>query len=280
MEQDRCRDLSDHLPAFVTGDLPPDLTLRIQKHLGDVCASCSSRIERLHDAFQRIPLASAPCPLPEGSIDALLKKIGAEPQEEREVPIVFRETNEGKLAWSLVLFATAALIAVGFWARSMDQRLGEAESLRQASDLQTRRVVNDYRDLEAKARSLESHLDAVTDPRVLTSDLTSLGTEGHVRAFIDPTAHRVIVTLAGLPTSGPEQQYAVWWGAKGSWTLLGRIDKRREAAGGARTYSLPEGQAGAGTLRVSLESTAGEPPSQPSAALFETSTTAGQEPTD
>ena len=167
MELDRCRDLKDFLPTFVTSDLDPNKTLRVQKHLGDACGPCAHEIEALHAAFQRLPLAQAPCLLPEGSLEALVEKIAAEPQEEREQPIVFRETNEGKLAWTLVLLAMAALIAVGFWGWTMERTsagdLGAAEAATRAAERQTRSVVNDYRSLDAKARSLEAELKALKD---------------------------------------------------------------------------------------------------------------------
>jgi hypothetical protein len=161
MELDRCGDIKHHLPAFVTGDLDPNTTLRVQRHLGDVCAACAVEIETLNAAFQRIPLAQAEIPLPEGAVDVLVRKIGGEPQQEREVPIVFRETNEGKLAWTLVLLAMAALIAVGFWARTVDRELKAAESATRAAEVQTRRVVDDYRSLDQKARSIHDELEAL-----------------------------------------------------------------------------------------------------------------------
>jgi len=161
MEIDRCSDLKEHLPAFVTGDLDSNTTLRVQKHLGDVCAACTVEIETLHAAFQRLPLAQAPCPLPGDSFELLVENIAAQSQEEREVPIVFRETNEGKLAWTLVLLAMAALIAVGFWGRNTERDLRAAETAKQTSEIQTRSVVSDYRLLDDKARSIEDELEAL-----------------------------------------------------------------------------------------------------------------------
>jgi hypothetical protein len=167
MELDRCRDLRDCLPTFVTSDLDANRTLRVQKHLGDTCGPCATEIEALHAAFQRIPLALAPCPLPEGSLGALVDKIASQPQEEREQPIVFRDTNEGKLAWTLVLLAMAALIAVGFWGWTMERTsardLSAAEAATRSAQRQTRSVVGDYRSLEGKARTLEAELAALKD---------------------------------------------------------------------------------------------------------------------
>lgn len=161
MELDRCVDIKEHLPAFVTGDLDPNTTLRVQRHLGDACAPCAVQIEELHAAFQRVPLVHAPVSLPEGSVDALVERIGNQPQQEREVPIVFRETNEGKLAWTLVLLAMAALIAVGFWGRSADSELRTAQSAARAAQVQTRRVVDDYRNLDEKLVRIATELDAI-----------------------------------------------------------------------------------------------------------------------
>jgi hypothetical protein len=161
MELDRCRDIEGYLPAFVTGDLSPSLTLRVQKHLGDTCASCAGRIERLNDAFQRLPLTVQPCPLPEGSLDLLVEKIGDQPQEQREEPIVFRETNEGRLAWTLVFLAMAALIAVGFWGRWTESEIESAHRAKEAADRQTRQVVENYRSLELRARALAAELEKV-----------------------------------------------------------------------------------------------------------------------
>ena len=161
MELDRCVDIKDDLPAFVTGDLDSNTTLRVQRHLGDACAACAVKIEELHAAFQRIPLAQVPVSLPEGSVDALVERIGNQPQQERDVPIVFRETNEGKLAWTLVLLAMAALIAVGFWGRSADRDLQAAEAATRAAQVQTRRVVDDYRNLDEKLVRIAAELDAV-----------------------------------------------------------------------------------------------------------------------
>jgi hypothetical protein len=161
MELDRCVDIKEHLPAFVTGDLDPNTTLRIQRHLGDACAPCAVKIEGLHAAFQRIPLAHVPVSLPEGSIDALVDRIGKQPQQERDVPIVFRDTNEGKLAWTLVLLAMAALISVGFWGRSTDRELRSAQSAARAAQVQTRRVVDEYRNLDEKLVQIAGELDAL-----------------------------------------------------------------------------------------------------------------------
>lgn len=161
MELDRCGDIKHHLPAFVTGDLDPGTSLRVQRHLGDVCAACAVEIEVLNAAFQRIPLAQAAVPLPEGALDVLAQKIGSEPQREREVPIVFRDTNEGKLAWTLVLLAMAALIAVGFWGRTVDRELTAAQAATRAAEVQTRRVVDDYRSLDQRARSIHDELEGL-----------------------------------------------------------------------------------------------------------------------
>jgi len=161
MELDRCVDIKDHLPAFVTGDLDPNTTLRVQRHLGDACGACAVKIEKLHAAFQRIPLAHPPVALPEGSVDALVERIGGQPQQTREVPIVFRETNEGKLAWSLVLFAMVALIAVGFWGRSVARDIQSARDATHAAQVQTRRVVEDYRKLDEKLVRIAGELDAL-----------------------------------------------------------------------------------------------------------------------
>ncbi|MEE2830640.1 MAG: hypothetical protein VX498_15740 [Myxococcota bacterium] len=159
MELDRCEDLRSFYPAFVRGELDPSTTLRIQKHLGDVCASCAAEIEELHSAFQAIPLADGPVPLPEGSADALVARLSKQAQEEAETPIVFRESNEGRLAWTLVLLAMAALIAVGFWGRNMDRQLQQADDVRRASEVQTRKVVDDYRVLQQRARAVVQELE-------------------------------------------------------------------------------------------------------------------------
>jgi hypothetical protein len=170
MELDRCVDLKEHLPAFVTGDLDPNMSLRVQRHLGDACAACAVKIEELHAAFQRIPLAHVPVSLPEGSVDALVERIGSQPQQERDVPIVFRETNEGKLAWTLVLLAMAALIAVGFWGRSADRDLQAAEAATHAAQVQTRRVVDRYRSLDEKLVRIAGELDALKASQAAPSE--------------------------------------------------------------------------------------------------------------
>jgi len=159
MELDRCRDIEGYLPAFVTGDLSPSLTLRVQKHLGDTCASCAGRIESLNEAFQRLPLTVQSCPLPEGSLDLLVEKISEQPQEQREEPIVFRDTNEGRLAWTLVLLAVAALIAVGFWGRWAESEMEDARRAKDAADRQTRQVIENYRSLELRARALAAEVE-------------------------------------------------------------------------------------------------------------------------
>ena len=99
--------------------------------------------------------------MPEGSISALVETIGAQAQDQREQPIVFRETNEGKLAWTLVVLAMAALIAVGFWGRSMESKLSGARASKQAAERQTRQVVENYRSLDTRARAIAAELETL-----------------------------------------------------------------------------------------------------------------------
>ena len=269
MEHDRCVDLREHYPAFVTGDLSPNLTLRVQQHLSEVCGSCSTEIEALHDAFQRLPLAKASCALPEGSVEALTQKIGAQSQEVREVPIVFRETNERKLAWTLVLFATLALIAVGFWARRIDRRLVGTEDARQAAEAQTRVVSNQYRDLENRALGLQADRDALTDPRVASKNLSAVEGEGSVRAFLNLSVGHVVLTMVGLPEPGADQRYEVWWGGDAAWSYLGAIDQGVLRSGGARSFTLPEGAEAGAVLRLCRGPLGATAPTAPAPAVFE-----------
>ena len=175
------------------GELEPSKTLRIQKHLGDVCASCAAEIEELHSAFQAIPLADGPLPLPEGSAEALVARLSKQPQEEAETPIVFRESNEGRLAWTLVLSAMAALIAVGFWGRSVDRQLQQANDAQRAAEVQTRRVVDDYRVLQQRAQAVAQELDQ------MKADLRQSSEEPGGRAGQEPSPAPTPSSEAGSP---------------------------------------------------------------------------------
>ena len=116
-------------------------------------------------------------PLPEGSADALVARLSKQPQEEAETPIVFRESNEGRLAWTLVLLAMAALIAVGFWARNMDRQVQQANHAQRAAEVQTRRVVDDYRVLQQRARALVQELESAEEEAQLKAGVRK-GLEG------------------------------------------------------------------------------------------------------
>ena len=74
----RCRKVSNQLSAFLDGELPPEETERIQKHL-DSCPKCSKEreaLERTIRSVQGLPLVTAPADLRE----RILADLEAEPK--------------------------------------------------------------------------------------------------------------------------------------------------------------------------------------------------------
>lgn len=232
MEVDRCTDLRPLFPAYACGLLDTPGCLRIQLHLKDGCAPCAARIDRLQHAFQAVPLAFPPQPLPPNSVQAVVGAVGRLPQELREEPIVFVDENPARLAKVLLVLFALALFAAGFWGRAQVGHLAEARGDAEAARRQSRSVREELRHMEGQQQALRSLLDGVVSPAVSVLELAGPGGAG--RAFVSPEG---FLTLSLGPVTPGEGQLVLWWQDGESWTALGRVPER----GGGQRFATPAG---------------------------------------
>jgi hypothetical protein len=249
MEMDRCTDLREHFVGYVTGVTERVTDLRIQLHLSEGCATCAGELEALQAAFQRVPLGFPPQPLVPGGGEAVAKKIASSSQELREVPIVYPETNERKLAWTLVILFGVALAAAAFWGRYQVVELDQARGKAAFEAAQTRRVAGDHAELRDRANRIESHLLALTDPRVSTHDFPPAADGARMRAFVHLEAGALTLSFHGFADPAEGQTLALWWGADDRWTRIGEVPPHD----GGAAFVLPEGAALPARLQVTSE---------------------------
>jgi anti-sigma factor RsiW len=159
MEMDRCRDVQPFLPACAAGFAEPGEEMRVETHLAMGCAACAAELEQLYEAFHALPLAFAAPSLSEAAAERLAQSVGGREQETHEVPILFPETRERRLLWTLLACFVLALLAAAFWGRDMQRRLERAEREAMSAQQQTRSVVADYRKLDEKCRALIKAMD-------------------------------------------------------------------------------------------------------------------------
>lgn len=227
MEVDRCRDLRDHFPAFVTDALDPTIQARIREHLSLGCATCARDIGRLDEAFYALPGDLPPQGFLVGGAEAMVKAISRKPQEQPEEPILFPDGKPLRVAWTTAALFALALGAAAVWGRGMLDDVERAKHSVVAQQRQTRSVIDDYRSLEGAHDQLRGMLDSLTsaDTRVV-----ELAGEGTGRAFVSSDA--VLLSFGPLPTGAA---YEVALGEQ----VLGPIEARLAEAGGGRRYPLP-----------------------------------------
>ena len=251
METDRCRDLREHLVAWMTGTASKQVELRVKLHLGEGCAACARELEALYEAFHAVPLGHPPQPLPEGSVPGLAGKIGACPQEVREVPIVYPETDGGRLAWVLVFLFGVALVAAALWGRHQVRELDQATSRVAFEEARTRQVSGDFHDLRERAGRVEAHLEALTDPRITSHDFPPGPGGARLRAFVGLEQGMLTLAMTDFPAPADGQRQLVWWHQGEAWILVGEVP-----AGRLRvvTLELPEGASLPSRLQVTTGS--------------------------
>ena len=247
MELDRCRDLRPSFVAYVVKTADRAMELRIETHLSHGCASCAGKLEELQEAFQTVPLAAGPQPLLDGAADLMAKNVGATPQIEQIIPIVYPDTNERRLLLTLVILFGVALAAGAFWGRTQLETVHDAKVLLQTERARTRQAVGQYRDLQARAQRVDAHLDAVTNPRITSHDLRPGLNDSRARAFVDAEGGSLTLSVTALPGPTP---FVVQWGAEEAWTDLGPLPDAASTRGGALSLPLPEGATLPASLRI------------------------------
>ncbi len=270
LESDRCRDLREHLVPWITGTASKPAELRVRLHLSEGCAACSAELEALYEAWHAVPLAHPPQPLGEDGVALLARKIAAEPQELRQEPIVYPETNAPRLAWTLVILFGAALFVAGLWGRHqvelVDQATSRAASKEALADSQrarVREVSGQYHDLRERAERREMFLEALTDPRVSSHDFPPGESGVRLRAFVGLETGMLVLATSELPEPPAGQEHRVWWFGVDTWTVLGALPGGRDRV---QTLTLPEGAALPARLQVSTESSSGPPSDHPMGA--------------
>ncbi len=266
MEVDRCCDLREHFAAYVTDAGEPKLAERIRLHLAGGCVACAGEIDELDAAFYTLGRVFAAVAPGEGSTDAMAAAITRRHQEAPEEPILFAEHNENRLAWWLVALFAVALLAAAFWGRGEQEKLHSVNLTLHAAQVQTREVIDDYRQLQERAGGTAALLDALTNPRVTTHDVAGDGGT-RVRAFVDLEKPALTLTVVGLKP-GAEEQLAVYWQQGEAWRLLGPLERRIAEGGGGRLYGLPPGASLPARFALSQEAL-GELPAQPTKALVQ-----------
>ncbi|HCP48480.1 MAG TPA: hypothetical protein DIU15_20755, partial [Deltaproteobacteria bacterium] len=187
--------------------------------------------------------------LPAELVEGMVAEITALEQEHPEPVIVYPATRERPLLWTLVVLCLLMVVAVAFWGRERmhAQRLVEAD--RDMANMQTDRVLEDY-------RRLPQLVDDLTNPRVSVVHLAQESPAqggGHARVFVNWEQRRITVRAVGLEPPPEERLYTMWWRGLGSEQLIGQLPATAVARGASVQLDIPEGLERSAQLLISVE---------------------------
>ena len=112
-------DLRALLPGYAVGSAAMETNLRVQLHLSEGCPKCAAEIEWLMEGFHAVPLGLTPAEVPAELRQRALESVAVLPQEMRETPILFPETDAQRLWKVLTALAAVAVVAVAVWGRGV-----------------------------------------------------------------------------------------------------------------------------------------------------------------
>ncbi len=244
MELDRCSDLEASLGAYALGQVDERLSMRVQLHLAEGCVGCATRLEELVVRFHLAALPEQAGLLPDAFSERVLRAAVSVEQDRPEPVIVYPQTPERPLLWTLVALSFVMVAAVAFWGQRQERDLRSVQARSEFMEQAAQRTVDELGALQSVVRRM-------TDPSSQMVDVSTTGAAFaavRTRILYNPVSREIWLRASGLPPTDADGRYALWLGVAGSDRLLGALLPQVLGHGGTSHFELP----GDVTLPVAL----------------------------
>jgi len=239
MDVDRCRDIRPHFVDVALGTVGAGPANRVRLHLSEGCPACAAELEGVLEAYYGIPAAFGPVALPEGSAEALRAVAEKTPQLDPDPAIVYAETNERRLLWTLVFLMIAAVVAAAWWGQRKAEETAWAVDARRAAEAQSRTMAADYRAVRERLVPAEALASLVADPTSIVVDLYDDADLARARAVLDwPRKRALIVPPTQAPP--PETTFVLWLRSGDVSTRIGPLVVDPEVGASPHPFALPD----------------------------------------
>jgi hypothetical protein len=273
MEIDRCRDLQTELGRYATGLADERLSMRVQLHLAEGCAPCAGRLEELTVRFHLAALRGGPAAPPAELEESLLVAASGCEQEAIEPLVLYPETSERALLWTLVALSLLMVAAVAFWGSGQVSRSATLQSRALAMERAASISVE-------QLGTLRSVVRRVTDPRLPVTDLSGSGAgyePVRARLVYDLGRGELWLRLHALPKPSTDQVYALWLGEPGEEQLVGSLLAQIVESGSTSHFVVAAGLVAPFRLSLRLQTRSDLAQSGPGGALVFSETLGSQE---
>jgi hypothetical protein len=239
MEVDRCRDIRPHFVEVALGSVDSSAANRIRLHLSEGCPACASELERVLEAYFGIPLAFEPVLLPESAEADLRAAVAKVTQLTDDAAIVYSETNERRLLWTLVALCILSVVAAAWWGNKQVNAVAWAETAQRSAEQQARAMAADYRLVRERLVPAEALATLVADPSAIVVDLYDNGDRARARAVLDWPEKRALIIPPNQPAP-PETTFVLWLRSGDSVTRIGPLQLDLDAGPSPHPFALPD----------------------------------------
>lgn len=252
MEVDRCRDLEASLGSYALGQADERLSMRVQLHLAEGCVGCATRLEGLVVRFHLAGLPDQPGVLPDSFAERVAEATAGVAQDRPEPVVVYPETPERALLWTLVALSFVMVAAVAFWGERQERDLRSVQARSDFMEQAAQRTVDEL-------GALQSVVRRVTDPRSQVVDISATAAAFptvQARIIYTPASGELWFRATDLPPVGNNGRYALWLGAEGSELFVGALLPQVTEQGGTSHFEIPGDVALPAVLRLHRQSAA------------------------
>ena len=235
MELDRCRDLEASLGPYALGQVDERLSMRVQLHLAEGCVACATRLEELVVRFHLSALPEQAGSLPDAFSERVLEAAAGVEQDRPEPVVVYPQTPERALLWTLVALSFVMVAVVAFWGQRQERELRSIQVRSEFMEQAAQRTVDEVGALRSVVRRL-------TDPRSQVVDVSATGetfAAVSARILFNPASRELWFRVSGLPPIDTDGRYALWLGEASSMRLLGALLPQVTSQGGSSHFEIP-----------------------------------------
>jgi len=239
MDVDRCRDIRPHFVAVALGTVEAGPANRVRLHLSEGCPACAAELETVLEAYYGLPLAFPPVPVPEGAAEALRAAAEETAQLEAEPAIVYAETNERRLLWTLLFLMIGAVVAAAWWGQRQVEDAEWAAQGRRAAEAQARSMAADYRMVRERLVPAEALASLVADPTSVVVDLFDNAGVARGRAVLDWPRERALLVPPAQPAP-PDTTFVLWLRSGEALVRVGPLAVDPDVGPSPQPFALPE----------------------------------------
>ena len=235
MELERCRDIAPHLRAYALGQVDEAQSMRVQLHLAEGCVACATSLEEMTVRFHMAALPEEPVDLAEDFSARVVAAASRVEQESPEPVVVYPQTPERALLWTLLALSFLMVSVVAFWGHRQGQALVSSQARADFMEQAATRSVNEL-------RSVHSIVLGLGDPRSPIVDI-SAGSDGiesvQARIHHNHSSGELWLRVLNLPPVDIDTAYVLWLGALGSEQLVGSLMPQVTSQGGSSQFDVP-----------------------------------------